>query len=233
MSGHRHNPSAQTQNQGNSIGDRSSVRQSKLYRVHEGGNNMKSILGTDHLSWDADQQQGAYYGQPVYDHSAADPFAANRSKGGRMGDFTDNSYQSTYETTSGGYGGSPPRNSKRNDYDYDDYSQPKPQSSQAEARANSSRGNASFGVAGSLQPDIGGGNMGSSRRTDYAYAEASSSYPLSKMRGEDNQVRTTHRDMRDQYSVDSSAAYPPENSRSLAASLSRRGSADSKSTRPW
>jgi hypothetical protein len=58
MSGHRHNPSAATQNQGNSIGDRSSVRQSRLYRVHESGNSMKSILGTAHLGWDTNAQEG-------------------------------------------------------------------------------------------------------------------------------------------------------------------------------
>ena len=33
MSGHKHNSSAMTQNQGNTLGDRSCVRQSKLYRM--------------------------------------------------------------------------------------------------------------------------------------------------------------------------------------------------------
>lgn len=62
----RHDSSASTQNVGNVIGNRSSVRQSKLYRVHESGNIMKSILGKGSLSWDVNRQQGAYTG-PVYD----------------------------------------------------------------------------------------------------------------------------------------------------------------------
>eukprot|EP01038_Epipyxis_sp_PR26KG_P017226 gene17226-23741_t len=68
MSGHRHDSNAGTQNQGNHIGDRSSVRQSKLYRTHESGNNVKSILGQSNLCWNTEQTEGAYYGQKVYDH---------------------------------------------------------------------------------------------------------------------------------------------------------------------
>jgi len=34
-----------TQNQGNVLGDRSCVRQSKLYRQYESGNSMKAIFG--------------------------------------------------------------------------------------------------------------------------------------------------------------------------------------------
>jgi hypothetical protein len=73
MSGHRHNPNAGTQNQGNSLGDRACVRQSKLYRQYESGNDVKSILGSSHLAWNADETQGAYKGKKVYDHMAADP----------------------------------------------------------------------------------------------------------------------------------------------------------------
>jgi hypothetical protein len=62
----RHDSSAATQNVGNFIGNRSSVRQSKLYRIHESGNSMKSILGKGSLSWDVNRQQGAYSG-PVFD----------------------------------------------------------------------------------------------------------------------------------------------------------------------
>ena len=69
MSGHHHNSNAGTQNQGNSLGDRACVRQSKLYRTHESGNDVKSILGTDHLRWDTDRQEGAYRGQKVFDHN--------------------------------------------------------------------------------------------------------------------------------------------------------------------
>ena len=69
MRSHHHNPGG-SQNQGNSLGDRSSVRQSKLYRVHESGNVMKGLVGTPHLAWRVDQKEGAYSGQPVYDHDA-------------------------------------------------------------------------------------------------------------------------------------------------------------------
>ncbi len=69
MSGHRHDPSAGSQNLGNSLGARSCVRQSKLYRQYESGNSMKSLLGTPHLSWNQDKKEGAYQNQPVYDHN--------------------------------------------------------------------------------------------------------------------------------------------------------------------
>lgn len=69
MSGHHHNSNAGTQNQGNSLGDRACVRQSKLYRTHESGNDIKSIMGTDHLRWDTEHQEGAYRGQKVFDHN--------------------------------------------------------------------------------------------------------------------------------------------------------------------
>ena len=65
---HLHNSSAGTQNQGNTLGDRSCVRQSKLYRKYESGNDVKGILGTSHLAWDTNQKEGAYQGQQVYDH---------------------------------------------------------------------------------------------------------------------------------------------------------------------
>ncbi len=93
MSGHRHNPSAATQNQGNSLGDRACVRQSKLYRVHESGNDVKALLGTAHLCWDTNQKQGAYAGHKVYDHTQDDPLgvqhihaaAQEQSRNGRYG----------------------------------------------------------------------------------------------------------------------------------------------------
>lgn len=58
-----------TQNQGNCLGDRSCVRQSKLYRQYESGNEMKAIFGHDHLAWDTEKKQGAYAGQSLYDHN--------------------------------------------------------------------------------------------------------------------------------------------------------------------
>ena len=42
---------------GNVIGTKSSVRQSKLYRMYESGNNVKSILGQDSLCWDQGKKQ--------------------------------------------------------------------------------------------------------------------------------------------------------------------------------
>jgi hypothetical protein len=70
--GHRHlgGPEA-TQNQGNVLGDRPCVRQSRLYREHVGGNAMKELLGQDSLKWDTQRQQGVYSGKPVFDHNQA------------------------------------------------------------------------------------------------------------------------------------------------------------------
>jgi hypothetical protein len=63
MAGHYHaNDSGLTQNQGNSLGDRPCVRQSRLYREHVGGNTMKDILGNGGLQWDTQRLQGAYEG---------------------------------------------------------------------------------------------------------------------------------------------------------------------------
>ena len=69
--GHYHAGGANmTQNQGNMIGDRPCVRQSRLYREHVGGNAMKELLGQDTLKWDTNRTQGAYQGGRVYDHNA-------------------------------------------------------------------------------------------------------------------------------------------------------------------
>ncbi len=68
MSGHRHDSSVASQNLGNTLGSRSCVRQSKLYRQYESGNDVKAILGTSHLCWRTDQKEGAYKGQKIYDH---------------------------------------------------------------------------------------------------------------------------------------------------------------------
>ena len=76
--GHHHNATAGTQNQGNSLGDRSSVRQSKLFRQHESGNTMKGLLGTSHLSWRTDQTEGAYAGKAAFDHMNPDHYSPPR-----------------------------------------------------------------------------------------------------------------------------------------------------------
>ena len=52
------------------LGDRSSVRQSRFFRQYESGNNVKSLLGTDHLRWDPDQKEGVFSGHAVYDGRA-------------------------------------------------------------------------------------------------------------------------------------------------------------------
>lgn len=94
MSGHKHNPSAATQNQGNSIGDRSSVRQSMLYRKHESGNDVKSILGTTNLCWDQNHQEGAYAGREVFDHTKPNPFSSQnpKNRGNELKDYVNSSY---------------------------------------------------------------------------------------------------------------------------------------------
>ena len=56
-----------TQNQGNILGDRPCVRQSKLYREHVGGNAMKDLMGQGSLKWDTNNCQGAYTGQQAHD----------------------------------------------------------------------------------------------------------------------------------------------------------------------
>lgn len=65
MSGHYHNPTSASQNVGNSLGNRSCVRQSKLYRRYESGNGVKAVLGVSHLAWDEHKKQGAYAGHAV------------------------------------------------------------------------------------------------------------------------------------------------------------------------
>lgn len=46
---HGHIANGGTQNNGNIIGDRSTIRQSKLFRMYESGNEVKSILGQNNL----------------------------------------------------------------------------------------------------------------------------------------------------------------------------------------
>ena len=70
--GHYHsNDASLTQNQGNHLGDRPCVRQSRLYREHVGGNEMKGILGHDALAWDTTKVQGVYDGQRVHGEASS------------------------------------------------------------------------------------------------------------------------------------------------------------------
>lgn len=123
MSGHHHNSNAGTQNQGNSLGDRACVRQSKLYRQHESGNDVKSILGTDHLRWDTERQEGAYKGQQVFDHNKPNSVTNElRARSSDMKNEINSNYVNDWSTESGSYknssgknlGGQAPRDSYRN-----------------------------------------------------------------------------------------------------------------------
>ena len=83
---HYHDPQAGTQNQGNSLGTRSCVRQSKLFRQYESGNDVKGLLGQAAIQWDVNRKQGAYDGAPVYDAARNAPtFVANESSVGGRG----------------------------------------------------------------------------------------------------------------------------------------------------
>mmetsp|Transcript_9552 Transcript_9552/g.14377 ORF Transcript_9552/g.14377 Transcript_9552/m.14377 type:complete len:452 (-) Transcript_9552:98-1453(-) len=78
---HNRGISGGTQNTGNVIGTRSTVRQSKLFRMYESGNDVKSLLGQESLVWDTTKKQGAYSG-PVFDAHAYVGIKAQRIKGG-------------------------------------------------------------------------------------------------------------------------------------------------------
>jgi hypothetical protein len=66
-------PSPRGIENGNKLGERPVVRQSKIYRTNESGNAMKSIFGQDHLAWDTDKQQGVFEGQAVFGGDALMP----------------------------------------------------------------------------------------------------------------------------------------------------------------
>jgi hypothetical protein len=101
MRGHAHDSTAGTQNQGNTLGDRSCVRQSKLYRIRESGNDMKSLLGASNLAWKTDVKEGAYMGQRVYDHDNPEGIdyrghhssVQNRRSDPRWDDYDDRDYR--------------------------------------------------------------------------------------------------------------------------------------------
>ena len=69
--GHRNIGGAgMTQNQGNVLGDRPCVRQSRINREHMGGNAMKELMGQSSLKWETDKQQGAYAGRRTFDFNS-------------------------------------------------------------------------------------------------------------------------------------------------------------------
>lgn len=55
-----------SQNVGNTIGTRPTIRQSKLFRMYESGNATKALLGQSDLQWNTDRVEGAYSGS-TYD----------------------------------------------------------------------------------------------------------------------------------------------------------------------
>jgi len=61
-----HDPTGASQNVGNHVGTRSSVRQSKLFRMYESGNATKALLGQEALQWNVAEKEGAYDG-PAFD----------------------------------------------------------------------------------------------------------------------------------------------------------------------
>lgn len=190
---------------------------------------MKSLLGADHLAWDANQQQGAYEGKPVYDHNRHDTHSTLRATSIASTDFSTrretqqhsssdvlygNPAGSYYETSASAYG---TRTGARDQNYPSHYAASRPTSA-AEARMNTNRGQGSSGVFESLQPDS------PSRPTQSRYGQ--NPVPLS------------------QAARQSQSSVPPENARSLAAFTSRkdvdttagmaRGSAqEARSTRPW
>lgn len=104
MSGHRHtNDPNLTQNQGNMLGDRPCVRQSRLYREGCSGNAMKELMGQSELSWKTDQTEGCYGGGRVYDHNTEDNKAArngvgyNNNNGAQQGQQRQSFQQDAYQ----------------------------------------------------------------------------------------------------------------------------------------
>lgn len=97
-----------TQNQGNVLGDRPCVRQSKLYREQVGGNDMKALLGQEHLQWDTTQTQGCYSGGSVYDHNTSNHIAVKKEAGQNEGRYnqrgSNQNNNSQFQTSSGAYG---------------------------------------------------------------------------------------------------------------------------------
>lgn len=109
-----HDVRSGSQNVGNHIGTKSTVRQSKLFRMYESGNATKAILGQQNLQWNVNEKEGAYNGR------AHDDFKGARYLGAgdegrevtrtRLGDrqnsslLDDGSSSSQWETSSSCYG---------------------------------------------------------------------------------------------------------------------------------
>ena len=108
MSSHWHDSNAGTQNQGNVLGARPCVRQSKLFRSYESGNGVKGLLGTPHLQWEENRQQGAYANQPVWDHETGGGSYLARSAPPPAQTNAPRSYERSSQAYGGGYDQPPP-----------------------------------------------------------------------------------------------------------------------------
>ena len=72
------NSTSGSQNIGNIIGTKSTIQQSKFFRMYESGNAMKSILGNVTLSWDVNKKQGAYSGKVFDDNNQLSSQLSNK-----------------------------------------------------------------------------------------------------------------------------------------------------------
>ena len=82
--------SSSSQNVGNTIGTRPTIRQSKLFRMYESGNATKALLGQGGLQWNTDRVEGSYKGK-TYDAIASGSYIERDYRGGngRSGDGRD------------------------------------------------------------------------------------------------------------------------------------------------
>lgn len=100
-----HDPNSASQNVGNHVGSRSTVRQSKLFRMYESGNAAKAILGQDSLQWNVNHKEGAYHGR-VFDAYEGNGSCAAGAADGREVQKAGRgpAAPSSWRTTAGAYG---------------------------------------------------------------------------------------------------------------------------------
>jgi len=253
MSGHHHNSNAATQNQGNSLGDRACVRQSKLYRMYESGNDVKAILGSSHLCWNPNETQGAYKGKKAYDHMA-DPNTKPEWTGRKENYENGNYYSRGSEPDYGRQQGQAPY--ARDDDNSNSLAkfarktntkpvyEPEPYETEyggQQRRAGPGRDYAPDNRRREEEyeaPAYGVGS-GHGRRKSFENGGGDSSYPLNKMKGNDVQ---TYRDTQaNQYQQSSSFQTTRARSSEKAADRAAKNyfqqpvasSNQDRSTRPW
>jgi hypothetical protein len=75
-----------------------------LYRTHESGNDVKSILGTSNLCWKTDELEGAYRGQKVFDHNQPNTVTNEmRQRSREMRDDVNTSYKTAKDNMTSNY----------------------------------------------------------------------------------------------------------------------------------